>query len=865
MKKIVKSAIATACAAALFSSVFTPVGAEREVGVAANGPTLWSTYNSYVVLQDPEDMQGGQIVSPTVLASGDDLLSEGLSVDMYQGESEGAQLVITPKTNVAAFNATASDLKRVGGEEKISAENVRIYKQHYAYVGYKEGSSANLNEYIPFGMYPDMLLPMEAAVRAGENTIEAGKNQALTVDVTVGADEGLPAGNYKGEITLTIDGSEQKIPLNVRLRDIVKERSYMISTAASAGGLSRKGYEMLLDYHICPQFMPQAASSPEDFVRELRRYWNDPNFTNYEIPNTQLQNFYQFARAIALASIEDEVNYFERAVMYMQNVDEPHDGEYAASIVKPYITAKTTLCNELKKELVGYDYVKEGIMNIPFIIANDNWYKTLRAEDFNTDENPCISFACAIGSMFKGEEVLFEYVEEAKDSPILCYANGAFPHFGMALPSPSGSMRLLGWSCARWNLDGHLWWDIDCTQLFNPVGEQNAYYSRDYYNDLNSFAASFGDGSVMYPAKYYGEADEWYASIRMQNYRDGADDFDLLVMLEKAYEDGLLDKYGLADDYDFDDLLEWVYQKGLSTTATYYADDGSVAVEMRKTIMDLLELASSPLSFVNGGVSFEGAKATYTFYADAKEVKADGKTVSGLNGEYKVVLEDVNTNPSFSIVLTDKNGEQYTFEASVFEYGKLYNAFEVSGVTAENVTSFAASSPEGGASKTAVPAGTVTYNESTKTLSFKVESATGYSVKDSIDYSPEFSLKASFFGKENIFDVYYVTMKIRVKLLGDPVRSTDGKPVDSVPLAVNFVNGYAVTRFNSFVIGEETCEYNDGWYERTISFQIDRASVSKADSLRFDFTSYHTDKYNMGALVEVSDIYFALYPHKVQA
>ncbi len=862
MKKILKSSIASICAVTMLTSVLLPVAGEKKDVKADVGANLWTTYNSFIVLQDNADMQGGNLISPKVLAQGEELKQKGLNVDMFRGETEGAQLIVTPETRVNAYTVTASDLVNVSDNtKKIASENVEIFKQHYAPVTSTWG-----NDFAE-GMYPDVIIPMEGVLKTKENFIEAGKNQGFTFEVTVEADEEkYPAGTYKGTITLTLDGAAQEIPLIVRVRDITIEKSYMISTAASAGWLSRSAYEMCLDYHVIPQYMPQAASSPDAFVRELRRYWDNPNFTNYEIPNYDANAFYQYARAIAIACIEDKVNYFERVVMYMQTVDEPHDGVFASSQIMPYTTAKNNLVSDLKK--LGHDAsgitfedgttLETAIKNIPFLVANDNWLRSLRAEHFDT-EKQAISFANN-GGLWRGEEVAEEYSSLVGDLPILTYNNNGYSYMGMTIPALGGAMRNLGWACSQYDIDGHLWWDIDSAMLFNPPGAQNAYWPSDYYDDLNAFSNSFGHARLITPAKKYGKSEDWLPTLRLRNFRDGVDDFDLIYTLEKFYNEELLSKHGI-DAYDFDALMEWVYTKGISSGLAYVPDDGHIIEEMRTTVMDLIELANSPVQFVNGGVELSGTKATFSFWADADKVTVNGQTVAGLNGRYEYVLNDINVGSNVAVSV-EKDGETYAFSAKLFEFGELKDAIKVSGVTAANVTNFAVSSPAGDTSATGVPAGTVAFDETNKKFVFNIESAYGYNQLDSIDYSPRFTIDKSFFGVDNLFDVYYVSMKVRVKFTNAPVRDEDEKAVTSVPLAVNFVgnDGYSITRFNSFMF-----DYvKDGWCERTIVFKLDRDAITEAKSFNFSFTGYHNDIFKMGATVEISDVYFTLYQHKVQ-
>ena len=865
MKKIWKASLASVCAAAMLTSSLLSTAGEKKSVKAAVGADMWTTYNSFIVLQDNEDMEGGNLISPKKLSQGDELRQKGLNVDMFRGETEGAQLIVTPETRVNEYTVSVSDLVNVGdSEKKIEKENVEIFKQHYAYVG--NNSAEGWNLHFATGYYPDVMIPIDGVIKNNENFIEAGKNQGFTFEVTVSADEEkYPAGTYRGTISLTMDGAVEEIPLVVRVRDITIEKSYMISTAASANSLDRAAYEMCLDYHVIPQFMPHAASSPEAFVRELRRYWDDPDFTNYEIPNYFGSGyFYKFAYAIAEACIEDGINYFERAIMYMQQVDEPHSGEYASSQIAGHHAQKASVIGALKTKYsndadalaIISEWLQDAVNNIPFIIANDIWVVTIRAEDFDT-VNQAISFANN-GGRWRGEELAHEYRQVIGDLPILTYNNGGIITMGMSLPALGSSMRNLGWACSQYDIDGHLWWDIDSAMLFNPPGDANGYWTSDYYDDLNAFSNSYGHARLITPAKKYGNPDEWLPTLRLRNFRDGVDDFDLLYTLEKLYNDGLLAEHGI-EAYDFDALMEWVYTQGLSSGYVYVPDDGHIVEEMRTIVMDLIELAQSDVKYVNGGVAFNGTKATFSFYADADKVTVNGETVSGLNNRYDYTIANINTTPRVNVVI-EKDGKTYNFSAAVFEFGELKSAFDVNGMTAANVTNFVASSPAGGIASTDVPAGTVTFDQASKKVTFNIQSAYGYDVIQSMDYVPQFTLNETFFGVDNIFDLYYVSMKIRIKFTNPPVRSSDQQAVDFVPLYLSYVSGYSSTTFGNFIF-----DYvEDGWCERTIVFKIDRAAISDATSINFCFMSYHSDMFNMGATVEISDVYFTLYQHQVQ-
>ena len=131
MKKFLKASLAGVFAATMLSSSILPtVGAKKSVK-ADVGANLWTTHNSFIVLQDNADMKGNDLVSPAVLAQGEELKQTGLNVDMFRGETEGAQLIVTPESRVNAYTVSVSDLVNTAdSSKKIESGNVEIFKQH---------------------------------------------------------------------------------------------------------------------------------------------------------------------------------------------------------------------------------------------------------------------------------------------------------------------------------------------------------------------------------------------------------------------------------------------------------------------------------------------------------------------------------------------------------------------------------------------------------------------------------------------------------------------------------------------------------------------------------------------------------------
>ncbi len=120
-----------------------------------------------------------------------------------RNESEAAQLVVRPATAIEGLTATASHL--TGPDSAvIPAESVDILRVRYVNVELPSDAWG-----VP-GMWPDPLPPFTAPI-----ALEPGKNQPLWVRVNIPRE--AVAGMYEGTITIEAAGFTANVPLRVRV------------------------------------------------------------------------------------------------------------------------------------------------------------------------------------------------------------------------------------------------------------------------------------------------------------------------------------------------------------------------------------------------------------------------------------------------------------------------------------------------------------------------------------------------------------------------------------------------------------------------------------------------------------------------
>ena len=800
---------------------------------------VWTTYSNYAVMQEPESMEGAEKVPPTELSSDENLC---ISVFMGKGETEGAQIILTPEKDVESYDLEVSDIRC--GDAVLGKDSIDLYNQGYIHAVHPDSEKYR---WVPMGWYPDILVPFDKAKEYGENKVLAGKNQGITINFTTTSE--TKPGNYTGSFLLIIDGEKTEVPVSVTVRDIDLTVTHGMGGDASAmGDISVETYEMLMnDYRICCQYAPQAASSPTAMVEAVEKYWDNPHFTNYNIPNTDALTFKAFVKELAKASVDLEHNYLTKAVCYLQDLDESQNYSGIIATVGQFNQMKKEVKDELADTFAADTQLREAVFgaidDLVIYVTTNTTEKKYTADNYQCQEN-----RYSLNTDFRdlGTKASYrEYYEESY-SALWTYANFGFPKMNASLNQYRYCMRYLGWKIAQRDLAGHLFWDMNMPSKIN-AGERSLhmYQARDYYRDGLSFYqkedmdyTAYGDGAQIYPAKKYGEPDAYYGSLRIAAFRDGVEDNEALYQLEQVYKT-LADEY-VAGEKNFDQMLEWVYNKGLSNELACYMDDEETLYEMRKIVFDLYDLArDKAVKLLCTGIDFDGGSATIEFYTRAGSVVLNGETLTGENGKYMYTWK-LNDSPKIELKLGENQ-----FEADVFDFGELKDAAADRQLSESNVGQYF--SGQSGSGKMAQ----IGYAGDRNAVTISLEETPADAL---IKETPFFRVDSGLFGTDDLLDMYYITMKMRMRFRSE-------EPVEGrIPMRVNLYQDDSATDTLNIFEWDTTEKDEEGWMEQEITLKVDRVFLKNIESLDFIFQDYHLEYYYMGAEIEISDIYYTDYP-----
>lgn len=617
-------------------------------GSENNEIRIGSSYNTLKILQEDTDYPD---------------LGKKLEVSMAKGETEGMQLIVTPKNRVSSYTVSVSDLNSSNGS-KIFKENIQIFVQKYLEVKAKTDKQTNM-DYMP-GFYPDMLLPFEIAEEYDENYIEAGKNQGLTVEVST-TSETVP-GIYTGILTLTFDGVEENVPITVNVWDIDVTQCYGKTSFSTFTGAMLMGeseftperytnyYEtMLREYKTCLTKLP-GSYYPEQMAKNVVKYWDEPAFTSYAIPadytvsgKFNTGRFIDFLYELALNSEPGKI-LVERGYVY--NIDEPGPERYdKINEVREavYWSEEEVL---LRLESDGYfdkfdaEYKQElsnAMRRIPLVIpvANTSAVNAIGS---------AVNTYCAVIDQLDSERYREVYKKAAEETADRGGSTWYYTCVQPLYPYPTHHIddaligsRIMRWMQKSYDLEGYLYWAVSSYGTLNDRGWQWAdpYENPVRYN--NGSNGTLGDGYLVYPGKKY-NVDTFLPSIRLTTFRDGQEDLNMLYELEN-----LLEKYGefygkTQGYFDEATFIQSIYDSLF--VGTRYEKDDSGFYRQRTALADVILGLKKDYKLVYK-TEISGSDATvemfladgYTLQVDGKEIAPSGSAGKGNRYEYKCVLD----------------------------------------------------------------------------------------------------------------------------------------------------------------------------------------------------------------------------------
>jgi len=455
-------------------------------------------------------------------------LSAGPAMQLYaaRNEYEAVQIaVVNPGDVSMPVEIRCAPLRPEAGDGEPVA--IRLYREIFMTV------TRPSDRYSVSGAYPDPLLPVPQET----TDLTPGLN-VFYLEVYVPGTAG--AGGYCGNVTVKAGGSVHRFDLRLKVWDFVLpqrgtlltafgmdfksilDRENLTPDAPAAPELLRRYYRLLAEHRVSPiSVYPEPVcrrTDPVDVdVKASEPFWryayDELQFNTLRIPfdermpvDTRVYPLFsaEYNRRVVaylrwMAAYLEQNGWLDRAYIYISTVDEP---------VTPGDYAKSRRFYALVKEADPRLKYRHG-EQIDFNLQNRDACDIL---DFNllafqrhqrraaALRDKQLGWYPAVGP--KGKYPAYFIDRPALEPRILCWLNYFFD-----IP------RLIYWNTTWWR------------QVRDPYQDPMTYSPRP---DL--FAN--GDGSLLYPAaprRLAGPA----ASLRLKMIRDGLEDYEYLVQLER--------------------------------------------------------------------------------------------------------------------------------------------------------------------------------------------------------------------------------------------------------------------------------------------------------------------------------------------
>ena len=560
-------------------------GCEKEPElVAPEGVKLWYGYNTENFMQDN--------VYPDKMDNRDyKLRMFGIRDDV-----ESVQLLITPDHNIAQYEFTLESLSTENGDI-IDEKNIEVFAQWYVTIEKSYNTAAG------YGDYPDALVPMKNMKKDGYNSIAAGENQGIWINVTIPKD--AAAGFYTGTGKLELDGQIFDIPVELTVYDAtmpetVHPRScfliwydYMEKGEGSVNDNIAKAYfDLLVEKRCMPMYPSPAIQSDRDrFVTwAVETVVENPKISAYALPYSietteegkrivSRDSVMELLTKMAVKNIQlrengnETINLFEKAYYYLGSIIDEPTGE---------ALERVGICDLIISECkfaVADEYLKDYPDLYDSLAGLAHVVTTAYNEDLlGSDTEGGVQAWCPQFQHWHTQEQRDQYYARQNTTDRLMgeeawwYGcnNPKVPFPTYHLDDDLITSRVLSWMQYDYDCDGNLYWCVNVSK-------------EDMWEKAHTIDSA-GEGNLTYPAKKF-RLKAPLSTLRLESIREGQEDYEYFWMIEQA-----IMEYNEANgtNHDPEVLMAPLYD-GLYEGMIPVRDNADLFHNQRIAVLDILQ------------------------------------------------------------------------------------------------------------------------------------------------------------------------------------------------------------------------------------------------------------------------------------
>lgn len=546
---------------------------------------LWYGYNTERFMQD--------------YAYTEEMESRDSTLRMYgiRGDVESIQLMITPENDVTAYQFEVNDLVNTNGK-KIGKSHIEAFAQWYVYVDESYNTSAG------YGYYPDALVPMAAMKRTRNNTISAGMNQGIWLNVTI--PEEAEAGVYTGVAELKLDNQVYEIPMELTVYDATMPEEvhiqscfliwydYMLQAEGSnSGAMAQAYFDLLVEKRVMPMYPESAITGNYDaFVNwVITNVAENPKISSYGLPygienDENGKRIVSRSKAMELLTIlakrnvelrqsgKPDINLFEKAYYYLGGIIDEPTGE---------AVERVRICDLILTECkfaVAEEYLKDYPDLYDTLIGLNHIVTTAYTEELlGSDTEGGVHTWCPQFQFWHTQTQRDQYYERKNTTDrqmgegIWWYGcnNPAAPFPTYHLDDDLIASRVLSWMQYDYGCEGNLYWCVNCS-------------SETMWETAHNYGGAVGEGNLTYPASKF-DLDTPMATLRLESIREGCEDYEYFWMIEN-----MILQYNAQNgtNYDPEDLMAPLYE-GLYNGMTPTRGKPELFLERRIAVLEILQ------------------------------------------------------------------------------------------------------------------------------------------------------------------------------------------------------------------------------------------------------------------------------------
>jgi hypothetical protein len=535
--------------------------------------------------------------------------SSAIRIEAARNEFEPAQLLLRARQpNTIIESVVITDL--VGAKTRLPASQVRLHEVATVQVEHPSDSLGAPSE------YPDPLPPLKTPFALPHN-----RNQAIWILVHV--PESAPAGEYQGTLTVNTNRGRITVPLNLTVFDFTLPKSPTLRSGFGIGAWTIKRYHHLQDVEQEKQVWDlYMRSFAEHRIAPYSFYAHAPirvQFVGEGADKKVIVDFSEFDKAASYYLDEVGFNAFMLPLEGMGGGTfyERYPGEFGGfkagtpeyerlwgdyvRQIEAHLREKGWLDKAYvywfdEPEPRDYEFVIEGMQRLK---RHAPGIRRMLTEQPEPPLYGHVDLWCGLTPEWTREKA-----EERKKAGeevwwYICTGPRA-PYIGLFIEHPGVEMRLWGWQTWQYGIQGILIWET--TWWTSPTAFPNSLQNP--WEDPMSYVSGYGvpqgtkqfwgngDGRFLYPPRRDPNAQHPPAieppspSIRWENLRDGVEDYEYFVLLQKQVE-RLRGKAPASLLKEAERLLE--VPEHISKDLTHFTTDPRPLLEHRRKIARMIE------------------------------------------------------------------------------------------------------------------------------------------------------------------------------------------------------------------------------------------------------------------------------------